>query len=380
MTDPLVQAARAAQARAYAPYSNFRVGAALESESGDDLRRVQRRERLLRADHLRRAGGGLRRGVVGRTALPPGRRRHRLPILRPRPAAPAARCSRSSATELRVDAVGPRGSASWTMAELLPVGVRPGTALVRRTASGWIAAFVHSRGGRSPGVRNASPRRRTVPSSARAASRGCSTPSSRRCPNSDTSYVGFVSRQSARRAAGVQRAARLRRPGDLPLRRPPRLGRSAGHAPGLRAWTPSALRFNLVARDTLVNGLKLYLYRIDPRRWTTTTTFAIIEPLLIPTAIIDSIAVPDTLNTGAVQPMLRGADLAKVALPTETAVSWRSASRWPRRSAQRASGSGPSPRREHRPHVHQLRDARCARHRAVRRSDHHAAARRSTPS
>ena len=41
-------------------------------------------------------------------------------IRRPRRAAPAARCWRSSGSTLPVDGVGPAGAVSWTIAELLP--------------------------------------------------------------------------------------------------------------------------------------------------------------------------------------------------------------------------------------------------------------------
>jgi hypothetical protein len=75
------------------------------------------------------------------------------------------------------------------------------------------------------------------------------------------------------------------------------------------------LSLNLVARDTLVNGLKVYLYRIDPAV-DADNTFESINLQLVPTAIIDSIEVPDSVNSGLVQTVLRGAEVEKVALPT----------------------------------------------------------------
>jgi hypothetical protein len=85
----------------------------------------------------------------------------------------------------------------------------------------------------------------------------------------------------------------------------------------LRAYTVDStlLALNLVARDTLVNGLKLYLYRIDPAV-DADDTFESIFQQLVPTAIIDSIEVPDSVNSGVVQTVLRGAEVDKVALPT----------------------------------------------------------------
>ena len=119
MTDPLVNAARAAQARAYAPYSNFRVGAALESESGD----------VFVGCNVENASYGLticaERAAVC-AAVSAGAQRFRRAVVvsdSDPPAAPCGACRQvlsEFGADLRIDAFGPRGSVSWTMAELLP--------------------------------------------------------------------------------------------------------------------------------------------------------------------------------------------------------------------------------------------------------------------
>ena len=93
-------AATQAAARAYCPYSRFRVGAAVLTDDGRHLRGLQRRERLLRLDHLRRA----ERGLPGRGGPVPTARSviravaglHADSRRRPPPAAPAGRSSTSS--------------------------------------------------------------------------------------------------------------------------------------------------------------------------------------------------------------------------------------------------------------------------------------------
>lgn len=124
MADALVEAARAAQQRAYAPYSHFRVGAALEAADGTvyagcnvenasyGLTICAERTALVSA--VAAGARGFRRIVVVSDSDPP--------------ASPCGACRQMLAEfglDLRVLAVGPSREQSWTLAELLPDAFTP---------------------------------------------------------------------------------------------------------------------------------------------------------------------------------------------------------------------------------------------------------------
>ena len=134
--------------------------------------------------------------------------------------------------------------------------------------------------------------------------------------NSDTSHVGYVTRTTA---GALLVSNGLPASEDRAFYRFSARRDSIDVRDTLRSYLVDSaqLALNLVARDTLVNGLKLYLYRIDPAV-DADETFESIAQQLVPTAIIDSIEVPDSVNAGAIRTVLRGADLEKVALPAGT--------------------------------------------------------------
>jgi hypothetical protein len=74
------------------------------------------------------------------------------------------------------------------------------------------------------------------------------------------------------------------------------------------------LSLSIVARDTLINGLQVQLFRLPPTV-DSTATFAEIEAAMTPDKLIQTIAVPDSVNTGLLTTTLQGAAMAPVELP-----------------------------------------------------------------
>lgn len=119
MSDALVRAARAVQQHAYAPYSGFRVGAALEAEDGS----------VHVGCNVENASYGLsicaERAAVA-AAVSAGARRFRRAVVvsdSDPPAAPCGACRQVLAEfgNYEVTAVGGGRALQWRVGELLPV-------------------------------------------------------------------------------------------------------------------------------------------------------------------------------------------------------------------------------------------------------------------
>lgn len=124
MTDSLVDAARAVQQRAYAPYSHFRVGAAVETDDGA----------VFVGCNVENASYGLticaERAAVA-AAVGAGARRIRRAVVvtdSDPPAAPCGACRQvlsEFGPDMTVEAVGPARTSRWSLRDLLPAAFGP---------------------------------------------------------------------------------------------------------------------------------------------------------------------------------------------------------------------------------------------------------------
>ncbi len=124
MEDALTNIARVAQANAYAPYSNYVVGAALEADDG----------RVFVGTNVENASFGLtmcaERVALGAAIATGARRFNRIVVVTESspPAAPCGACRQvlvEFGDDIVVEAVGPSGSRRWLLSELLPSAFGP---------------------------------------------------------------------------------------------------------------------------------------------------------------------------------------------------------------------------------------------------------------
>jgi cytidine deaminase len=126
VVDALAEAARAVQAQAYAPYSGYRVGAAILAEDG----------RVFVGCNVENASYGLticaERAAVVRAVADGARRFRRVVVVSDSepPAAPCGACRQvlfEFGPDLEVEAVGPSSRHQWSMHELLPAAFSKGS-------------------------------------------------------------------------------------------------------------------------------------------------------------------------------------------------------------------------------------------------------------
>lgn len=131
-------------------------------------------------------------------------------------------------------------------------------------------------------------------------------------PNSDSSFQGYVQPPAA---AALLVSNGLLGYEERAVMRFPTRPDSVSVRDTLRSYVIDsvAFGFNVVARDTNATGLQLLVYRM-PTTIDSTTSYAQVDPSFVAENLITAIPIADTLKRGAVRTVLRGIDLAKVAI------------------------------------------------------------------
>ncbi|MFI5235234.1 MAG: cytidine deaminase [Gemmatimonadales bacterium] len=123
--DAMLETAREAQSRAYAPYSHYQVGAAVEAVDG----------RIFGGCNVENASYGLticaERGAIMAAVAAGARAFRRVVVVTDSepPASPCGACRQFLAEfgpDLLVEAVGPKSARRWRLAELLPASFDKG--------------------------------------------------------------------------------------------------------------------------------------------------------------------------------------------------------------------------------------------------------------